>query len=753
MVFVLLVLVVVGWLALHLVPIPPALLIAPVQSIELLDRHGQPLRELRVDERFSRPLRYDEIPRNVVRAMLAAEDKRFFSHSGIDLLATARAAWSNGRHGRVTSGASTITQQLVKQAEPRPRTLRTKLIEAVTALRLEQVWTKEKILAAYLNRIDFGNLNVGIASAATYYFGKPLSDLSDAEAALLAGLPKNPRRLNPHVASGAAKRRQQIVLRRMQEIGWLEDERAFDEPLRLRPPRRVFRAPHFVDLVLRSSGTGFPPVTTLDLGLNDFVESTVRDQLARLRPQDVRNAAVVVIDNASGDVLALVGSEDYFAPGTGQVNGAWARRSPGSTLKPFTYLLALERGATPATIVADVPAVFASATGAYRPENYNHRCYGPVSYRHALGNSLNIPAVRVLAAIGGAPVLAERLRAWGITTLDKCAPEYGLGLTIGNAEVRLIELTNAYAALARGGVYRPWRLVPGPVERFAQHSTLNTQPAAWLIADMLADNSARMLAFGANSALRFDFPVACKTGTSTDFRDNWAMGFTPEFTVGVWVGNFDGSPMREVSGVTGAAPILHTIFEHLRATRGTSWYERPASIVEREVHPITGKLRANDRGAGVLACSNASGSRETPRRQGCLHQYIREKFVRDQLPELESPDDYDANDKAKLGAEYLDWLASAENSVSPRAVADPDAREKLRLVAPQPGSTFLLDPDVPTSREVGLVASGSCGVVWESATLRCADGRAEIVEGEHRLTARDAKTGERVETWIRVKAL
>ena len=360
-----------------------------------------------------------------------------------------------------------------------------------------------------------------------------------------------------------------------------------------------------------------------------------------------------------------------------------------------------------------------------------HRCYGPVSYRRALGNSLNIPAVRVLASIGGAPVLAERLRAWGITTLGQPAAEYGLGLTIGNAEVRLLELTNAYAALARLGEWRPWRVVPAALN--VQRPTFNAQRSktecAWLIADMMSDNSARMLAFGANSALRFDFPVACKTGTSTDFRDNWAMGFTPEFTVGVWVGNFDGSPMREVSGVTGAGPILHAIFEHLHATRGTSWYERPAAIVERAVHPLTGRL---------LTASRTDG--------------VREKFLRDHLPESETPDDYDANGKVKLGAEYQEWLASAENSLPARASAD-DARAALRLVAPLPGTTFLLDPDVPTSRRITLSAIGSGPLVWESATLRCADGRAEILEGEHRIGVRDPATGERVETWIRVKSL
>ena len=711
-----------------------------MQSRELLDRRGQTLREVRVEERFTRQVPFEEIPLNVVRAMLAAEDKRFFRHSGVDMLATARAFWVSARRGHITSGASTITQQLVKITEHRPRTLRTKIIEAVTALRLEQLWTKEQIFGAYANRLDFGNLNIGIASAADYYFGKPLTDLSDAEAAFLAGLPKNPRKLNPHVARVASQRRQHTVLARMQAAGWLrgdEFDRASREPLHLLEPRRIFRAAHFVDLVLRDLPKDAPATiaTTLDLDLNRFVESSVREQLAKLRRQHVRNAAAVVIDNSSGDVLALVGSENYFAPGSGQVNGAWAPRSPGSTVKPFTYLLALERGATPATVLADLPAIFATSTGVYQPENYNHRYHGPVRMRLALANSLNIPAVRTLASIGGAPVLAERLRDWGIATLTQPADHYGLGLTIGNAEMRLIELTNAYATLARLGEWRPYRLVMGTnSERRTSNIEYRSAESAWLIADMLSDNSARMISFGANSALRFNFPVACKTGTSTDFRDNWAMGFTPEFTVGVWVGNFDGTPMHDVSGVSGAGPILHAIFEHLHAQRGTSWYATPASVVERQVHPLTGKLLTSARPDAV-----------------------REKFHAPHFPAEESPTDYDDAGKVKLGPEYDAWLASAENSLPTRAVGDENAHAALRLQSPLPGTTYLLDPDVPTSRQVSLMATGAGHLVWQSATLQCAESdgqtRAEIAEGEHRISVTDPATGERAETWIRVKSL
>lgn len=721
-------------LAIRSVPIPPALLRPPIQSVALLDRNGTSLREARVQERFSRELTMNDIPQRVVNAMLAAEDKRFFRHHGIDWLAAARALTNGLTHGHITSGASTITQQLIKISQRRPRTFSSKIIEALQAYRLEQVWSKEQILCAYLNRVDFGNLNVGLAAAADYYFGKPVTDLSDAEAALLAGLPRNPRKLNPHVALERAQRRQRIVLERMHENGWLNSDRftlANAEPLRLHAPRRVFRAPHFTDLVLDQIDARDAQVrTTLDRALNDEVERMLRERVAQLRDHNVQNGAAVVIDNASGDVIALVGSADYFAPGSGQVNGAWAKRSAGSTLKPFTYLLALERGETPASMVADVRTSFPSADGFYRPENYNRRCYGPVTYRTALASSLNIPAVKVLLAAGGPEALHERLRTVGLTTVDHPAEVYGLGLTLGNCEARLLELTNAYASLARLGEWRPWRVradAPTASLRYSRPEFV------WQIADIMSDNSARTLAFGINNALRFDFPVACKTGTSTDFRDNWTIGFTPEFTVGVWVGNFDGSPMHEISGVTGAGPILHGIFEHLHAQRGTSWYPQPADIVTRKIHPLTGHLLGEPDSRGVA-----------------------EKFVPDRLPADESPDDYTADGKAKLPNEYSEWFASAENCVRDVAVLA-SATSDLRIVSPLPDSTYLVDPDIKSSRRIPLLATGGKQLRWESNSLRVVkdgDGQfASGADGEHRLSVVDVESGRRVEVEVSIRSL
>jgi penicillin-binding protein 1C len=663
--------VVAGWLGLKLVPIPRALNEPPLQSLELVDRNGISLRESRRGTAFARSVDLGNLPPRVVHAVLAAEDKRFFEHGGVDWLAVCRSARDGMRHRRVVSGASTITQQLVKIAEPRPRNWRTKIIEAVTAIRLEQLWSKERIFEEYLNRVDLGNLNVGFGAASEYYFGKPLSDLSEAEAAFLAGLPKNPTRLNPHRALTATRSRQRTVLRRMRDNAWIttaQFDRASSEHPRLLPQGRQFRAPHFVDLIVGNVGSTGRLRTTLDLGLNEFVERQLHDQLEPLRSVNATNGAVVVIDNASGDVLALVGSEDYFAPGFGQFNGATARRSPGSTIKPFTYLLALERGATPATIYADVPTEFRSATGNYRVDNYQRKCSGPVTLRSALGCSLNIPAVHALNAIGGPDVLHRRLRDFGFSTLDRSPAEYGLGLTLGNAEARLLELTNAYAALARLGEYRPYRLL-AEGERMDSRQVADPR-ACWLLADILSDNNARIPSFGTESPLRFTFPVACKTGTSTDYRDNWAMAFTPEFTVGVWVGNFDGSPMRGVSGVTGAAPLMHAIMEHLHDRFGTTWFNAPPNVVQCDVDPLTGKRLASRR----------KDSRT-------------DKFLGENPPALESPSNYDERGRAILDPRYSEWLTNEGYSLGDR-LAIRQEPGVLRILAPVPGTTFVIDPDL-----------------------------------------------------------
>lgn len=728
-----------AWYALPwLVPLPERLRQPQQPSIRYLSRDGRPLRQLLTAEgdRVAQVLRPEELPARLVEATLAAEDKRFFSHGGLDLLAIARAAWDNARAGRIVSGASTLHQQLVKISAGRRgrRHLGVKLIEALQARRLAMQWRREDVLAAYLNRVSYGRLCTGAASAAQGFLGKPVGDLSVAECALLAALPQAPARHDPLRHPGAVRPRQRRILELMHAHGWLDGaalQTALAEPLRLQPFHGGFAAPHAVEMLrLAEAPVSGTVRTTLDGDLQQAVETILAGRLASLRDRHVTQAAVVVLENATGHVLALAGSRDFAAPDGGQINGAWAPHSPGSALKPFTYQLALERGLRPAEVIADLPVEYPTATGRYRPENYAQRCYGPVTCRDALGNSLNIAAVKVLADLGGAAPLWTRLRELGLSTLTEEAEHYGLGLTLGNASVRLLELANAYACLARLGLDRPWTLVPRPLP---EQRRMDAR-ACFVIADMLSDPQARLLTFGPHSPLRLPFPAAVKTGTSTNYRDNWCLGFTPEFTVGVWAGNFDGSPMQAVSGVTGAAPIWREVFLELQRRFRLSWYAAPAGLVRVRIDPRTGR-RLTD------ALPQSAG-----REEWCLP---------DRLPPVAQAADYDARGRALLGPEYADWVRSADNWMGDRVACAPAAAPAgLRVIYPPPGTVILLDADLPGGgRRLHLQAEGEAE--WRSPTLelRQEGGRwlALLVPGRHELLACDRRTGATQPTFIVVQ--
>jgi penicillin-binding protein 1C len=727
----------------RLTPVPLGLTKAPPQSVEFVDRTGRPLRRVLQDQRVYRTrCSLSDVSPNAMAATLSAEDKRFRFHSGIDLLAIARALAQAIRSGQIRSGASTITQQLVKLGYPDGgRDLWAKLVESWGALSLERHWSKDQILEEYLNRLNYGDLQVGLAAASIDYFDKPPSDLSAAEAAFLAAIPQAPSRLDPFTHFAAAKARQRWVLQRMRANGFLDDAgyaRAVAEPLRLREHSREFEAPFFVDLLLERRGT-LPPEggsvrTTVDLALNQWIHQVITRQLQTLVDKNVAAAAAVVIENSTGEVLALCGSGDYFEPGVGQINGAWSARSAGSALKPFTYVRALDRGAFPGTVVADVPTDFPTETGLYHPNNYNHRFYGPVTLRFALANSLNVAAIKVLEQEGGPETLYNALKNAGITTLGHPAAYYGLGLTIGNGEVRLLELTNAYAALARLGVYRPFRLLRNEETSGNQRSfpsgRIFDERAAYLLADMLSDNHARAGTFGLNSYLSFDFPVACKTGTSSNYRDNWTFGFTPEWTVGVWVGNPDNTPMRGITGVTGAAPIFHEIMVKLHDRYGASWYQAPPGIEHCWIDPLTGH----------------QVSAGQPRAVQEIYAFP---------PNPAPPEDYDPVGRVRLPAEYQAWVKSDQNTLGPLLEGSKPAKP-LRIIEPALDSFYYLDPDLPVKdQRLELLADSTGSIEWSSKTLDCRpDGNKMTVglrEGRHEIVARDTATGQTASTWIDVE--
>jgi penicillin-binding protein 1C len=728
-----------------LMPLPPSLLAPPMQGQEITDRNGKVLRKLLADgQRTNGIVSLAEIPLSLRQATLAAEDKRFYAHGGIDFLSLARAMRDAVAHRRSTSGASTITQQLIKISHPRPRTLWTKVVEMLTARRLEMTWSKDRILEEYLNRLDYGNLRKGCAVAAQGYFSKPLRDCSVAECSLLAGLPQAPSRLNPYQHPERAKKRQSYVLDRMkalENISQAEWQRAMDQSLQFQRDYGEFLAPHFAEMVLASAEKFPKTATSIDLTLQDFCERMVRDRLATLKEHHVEQASCVVIDNASGGIRALVGSREFKQQ---QVNGALAKRSPGSALKPFTYLLAMQAGDSPSTMVDDLPIEFSTPSGLYKPKNYSGRTYGPVSYRVALANSLNLAAVRVLDKIGGPETLISALQAAGLKTLTRSAADYGLGLTIGGGEVKLLELANAYACLARQGMYLPVNLWKTQPDEDAGLRIFDPT-ACYLLADIMADNDARVRSFGSRSALRLPFPVAVKTGTSTDYRDNWTIGFTPQYTVAVWVGNFDGSAMQGVSGVTGAGPIFRDIFTYLNAQERQTWFEPSDRIATAEVDPLTGRPVPPE----------LAGKREVKI----------EQFHQNNLPTESLPGQYDPTGRLLLPKAYAGWLASPDNWLGNNAALAPEdsplnrQASPLRIQVPLPGTTFLLDPDITEQGQMLFLKANAPATElrWNSETLAISatDGRpkAKLQVGEHILTVENLRTNESRTSTIIVRRL
>ena len=590
----------------------------PVVSLRITDRSDRTLREVLSDQGGRAYwLRSDEIPPQLINATIAAEDKYFYYHPGVNPLAIARAFLQDAEAMRFVSGGSTITQQVIRNIYHDRRTIWGKIVEAWLALRLERTIPKKDILIQYLNRVPYGNGTYGAEAASQLYFGKPVSHLSIAEAAFLAGLPNAPSSSNPYKAFSRAKKRQQFVLKKMLEEKFIAGEeynRAAAEPIALQDSRRMLRAPHFTDMILNSILPEERPRissirTTLDYNIQKAVETLLKGHILMLKRLHVTNGAVVVIDNATCDVVAMAGSVNYFdSLRDGQFNGALARRQPGSALKPFVYGLALESGLTAADIIPDIPFSAPTQDGSFVPQNYDKTFHGPVSLRTALASSYNVPAVRVAQAVGLDAVLA-RLRDCGLTSLDQPASYYGLGVALGDGEVTLLELTRAYSMLARGGYFLPDRTilsvrdVAGDTRDFKPSDssefggaprTVFSPQVAYILANILSDDDARAPAFGFDSQISLPFPCAVKTGTSKDYKDNWTVGFTPRWTVGVWVGNFDSTPMRTVSGITGAGPIFRDIMLYLEQNGRWLGFHTPDGIVRVSVCTRSGKLPTND---------------------------------------------------------------------------------------------------------------------------------------------------------------
>ncbi|MEL6339418.1 MAG: penicillin-binding protein 1C [Myxococcota bacterium] len=656
----------------------------------------------------------------VIQAALSVEDHRFRDHGGIDFWAAARAAIGNLKAGRVVEGGSTLSQQVarmlaqdraLRQNEPTPsRSLEQKLREAHLALRLERFLSKDQILETFLNRAPFGNGAVGIEAAAQRYYGQNALSLSVAQSAFLVGLIRGPSFYNPYRYPERARARRNRVLARMRSLGTITEpqyRRALNEETTPNRQHTARYGVHAVELARRvwrerSPETRMPPTlrTTIDAKLESRIRGLLRGEAARLYVRGGRSAAVVVIEHATGEVLAAVGSSFEDNPLWGHYSAVTAERQPGSALKPFLYAVALAQGATPATLAADIERPFPDTWGIYKPRNYDERYHGPVRYRAALAQSLNVAAVDVLDRVG-LPAFFSLLNDAGLTTLTRRPQHYGLGIALGSAPVRLIDLTNAYAMLARGGHFEPWQiLVDTNRHQSRDVSRRVVDPVvAFQINDILSDANARAEQFGIRGILNTPYWSAVKTGTSKGYRDSWAVGFSERFTVGVWVGDPTGKPMKRMSGSEGAGPIWRKVMDHVSQNRSRR-PPKPAGLHR------------------VRVCA-LSGRRIGPHCPGGLHEWFEHGHEPSETCRFHRKARLDPDDgglippscgreaEAQLVTVYPSpydaWAVPRGLGVSERLSAschpepEPRTDASVELLSPAPDERLSLDPDVPRS--------------------------------------------------------
>jgi penicillin-binding protein 1C len=759
-----------------------------VPSTYIYDRDSRLLYEI-IDPEAGKhnPLALDEIPLSLQQAVVATEDATFYVNPGFSPLGIVRAFILNLKAGHVVAGGSTITQLLVRNLifspdERYDQTLERKAREATLAARLTMRYDKDEILALFLNQVYWGNFAFGIQAAAQAYFGIPASELDLAQSALLAGILQSTSLHNPYENFDSAKARQRVVLDLMARRGYItpaQADLAAGEPLHLEAAPFAVEAPHFAMYVAgileREIGVermrlgGLNVYTTLDLDMQRTAEDIIDRRLAEVNRDDgsgiirrVDNAALVAIDPRSGDLLAMVGSPDYFdARISGAVNGALALRQPGSSLKPFTYAAAFERDYTPATMLLDVRTTFTTREGLpYVPQNYDLTYHGPVLAREALASSYNLPAVIVLDHIG-VEQLAELCSQFGISSFT-AAERYGLSLTLGGGEVRLLELTTAYAGLAAGGRrvepvairyvddasgrrLREWQ--GGPTAQIISPQT------AYLITDILSDNQARIAGFGENSWLKLSRPAAAKTGTTTDWRDNWTLGYTPDLVAGVWVGNSDNSPMYGISGVSGAGPIWHDFMERILESAPAQVFVRPEGIVEVEVCSVSGLLPNLD-------CPHTRRELFVAGREPVEECDLHQRVVIDRATGGLAAADTPANRRAErvylvLPPQAQQWAIEANipqpPGQAPAETATPSAAASAALVmtSPDVGTVYRISPSTPReAQRIEVAARAGANVSFSRVEFYADDEllgsfsappytlRWELQPGAHRFYAR-----------------
>ncbi|MBN2472174.1 MAG: transglycosylase domain-containing protein [Anaerolineae bacterium] len=707
-------------------------------STRILDRHGRLLYEIMDPEGGrNRAVTLAQVPQDCIDATIATEDANFYSHIGVAVTGILRALRINIEGGEVLAGGSTITQQVARNLlfDPQQRFERTlvrKLRESILAIRLTSVFSRDDILMLYLNQTYYGSLAYGLEGAAQAYFGTSVETLDLAQCAMLAGLPQAPALYNPLENPEAAHARQQTVLRLMTQHGYIteaEARRAENEPLQYAAAPFPIEAPHFVMSVWPQLAERFPEqlyqggltvTTTLDLDWQQAAERAARRHLTRLNTPDrsgqthnVHNAALVAIDPYTGHVLAMLGSPDYFDESiSGAYNAALAPRQPGSALKPFTYAAAfdptLADPMTAATVLLDVETPFVTQRlESYTPANFGLVEHGPVRIREALASSYNIPAVVALEHVG-VDALVRLLTRFGVSTLAT-NEKIDLAVTLGGGEVRLLELTAAYAGLANGGFHVTpvmithvadaagrtlYQWTPGPLADRVLDARV-----AWLITDILSDNQARTPAFGPASTLQIGRPAAAKTGTTTDYHDNWTMGYTPNLAVGVWVGNADNTPMQDVTGISGAGPIWHDFLREALRGQPELPFEQPEGLTRVEVCALSGLLPTPD-------CPRRIREWFIPGTEPTAYDTFYQRLAVDRRTGLLADDSTPADARAEqvfvvLPQEARDWAAREGLPQPPQGVelVSSDAQAGLRLLEPDPYTVFRLSAALPPDQQ------------------------------------------------------
>lgn len=660
-------------------------------STQIYDRNGELLYTI-YSNRNQTFVPLKSIPKTLSLATIAIEDKDFYKHGAVDFRAILRALYSIIFHKQI-QGGSTLTQQLVKNGLLTPeRTLTRKIKELVLAVIVEFKYSKDKILEMYLNQVPYGGTSYGVEAAAQTYFGKQVKDITLPEQAYLAGLPEAPSTFSPlgsHPELG--KERGKEVLRKMLEQGYInkkEFNKAIAEELHFQKITNPIKAPHFVlyikELLVEKYGEqtveqgGLKVYTSLDLRLQDFAQEAVASEVAKLKQNKVGNGAALITNPATGEILAMVGSKDWYDPKDGNVNMTQQQLQPGSSIKPLNYAVGLLKGYTAATPFVDAQLCFQNpGTIPYCPRNYDGKFHGVVQMRYALGNSFNIPAVEMLK-INTLESMIATASAMGITTF-KDPSQYGLSLTLGGGEVTMLDMASAFGVFANQG-YRvnlhPILKITDPkgeiMEQYnpPKNSIFGEKAlppsVAWIISDILADNNARLLEFGSNSELKINKKyVSVKTGTTNDFKDNWTIGYTPQFVVAVWVGNNDRTPMSGlVSGLTGAAPIWHELMTHVLVGKEPKMTPKPMDVISKAVCATSGLLPSSD-----------------PNNQ-CASRY--EYFIKGTEPKTSDP--------GKTGV----WIDKTTNNLPKEGQTDNlEARNEVVITDPL-GNRFCLSCPIPT---------------------------------------------------------